>query len=105
MSDPVKPSSLSQTREQLRTVSAAIAAALAYLEPAKGEPTCWVAPKTDYVVVYVLAGGVLHRFGGKRDPPITPGHETEPRESACDGRVIPSTASATRLRARARVPR
>jgi hypothetical protein len=55
--------------------------------------------------VYVLAGGVLHRFGGKRDPPITPGHETEPRESACDGRVIPSTASATRLRARARVPR
>jgi hypothetical protein len=89
MSDPVKPSSLSQTREQLRTVSAAIAAALAYLEPAQGEPTCWVAPKTDYVVVYVLAGGVLHRFGGKRDPPITPGHETEPRESACDGRVIP----------------
>ena len=88
MSEHDELSSLDQVREQVRHSSVAIAAALDSLdldEPASA--TCWLVPQADDIVVYVLTGAVLHRFGGTRDdPPTTSG---ERRDSACDARAIP----------------
>ena len=90
MSDPVTPSSFSDTQQQIQHRSAAVAAALGYLAAAHDiEPTCWVVPKPNRVVVYALADGALHRFSGAPDPSATPGHPFEPRESICEGHILP----------------
>ena len=91
MSAESRSESLQHVAGSVRTVSEAIAEALADLEGAveSQSPAC-AKVSGDDVFVYVLTPGLLHRLHGRKDSSEHASAE-HPRESRCDYSVAPIT--------------
>ena len=91
MSAESQSESLREVARSVRSVSEAIAEALADLEGAvQSESPACAKINGDDVFVYVLTPGLLHRLHGTKDSLERPSAE-HPRESRCDYSVAPIT--------------